>query len=210
MRKILCGSLIVITLSLLTIGCNTSTTSTSSAESKPKLTDANIETAIKTKWNADAAIRAANLNCDADADTNSATLAGTVETEALRNKAVELARSAQPNLLVTDKIVVKPRELTRTEYTEEYARRERERAKELGEKLGNSLDDAWLHTKIVAKLIGNAETPQRKINVDVVDNVVTLRGTVNTAEQKAEAERMAKATEGVKKVINQLKLAKNA
>lgn len=209
MRKVLCGSLIIVTLSLIGVACNSSN-QTSSAESRPKVTDADIENAIKTKWNMDAAIKAAGLSCDAEAEHNSVTVSGMVETEALRTRAVELARSAQPGVLVTDKIVVKPRELSRAEYTEEFAKRERERAKELGEKLGNSLDDAWIHTKIVAQLISTAATPQRKINVDVVDNVVTLRGAVNSAEQKAEAERIAKATEGVKRVINQLKLDKNA
>ena len=40
------------------------------------------------------------------------------------------------------------------------------------------------------------------------NNVVTLRGTVDTAEQKAEAERVARETDGVKRVINQLRVAK--
>jgi len=209
MRKVLCGSVIIVTLSLLVVACNTSNSS-SSAESKPKITNTDIENAVKTKWRTDPAIKAADLSCSADAEANSATVSGTVELEAVRTKAVELARNAHPGLLITDKIVVKPRELSRTEYTEEFAKTERERAKQLGEKLGDSLDDAWIHTKIVAQLIGNAETPERKINVDVVNNVVTLRGAVNTAEQKAEAERIAKATEGVKKVVNQLRLDKNA
>lgn len=68
------------------------------------------------------------------------------------------------------------------------------------------MDDAWIHTKIVTKLIGNSDTPERKINIDVVNNVVTLRGTVDTAAQKAEAERVAKDTEGVKSVKNMLKV----
>jgi osmotically-inducible protein OsmY len=63
--------------------------------------------------------------------------------------------------------------------------------------------------KIVAKLIGDADTPERKINVDVVDNVVTLRGTVDSPQQKAEAERIAKETDGVKSVKNQLKVARS-
>jgi osmotically-inducible protein OsmY len=92
-------------------------------------------------------------------------------------------------------------------YTEEQAREERERAKANKETVGQSLEDAWIHTKIVAKLIGNTATPERKINVDVVDGAVTLRGTVDTAEAKTEAERTAKDTEGVKKVTNQLKVA---
>src|SRR5437868_14594896 len=91
-------------------------------------------------------------------------------------------------------------------YTEEQAREERERAKSNKETVGQSLDDAWIHTKIVAKLIGDTQTPERKINVDVVDGAVTLRGEIDTAEAKAEAERVAKETDGVKKVTNQLKV----
>src|SRR2546425_11323052 len=91
-------------------------------------------------------------------------------------------------------------------YTEEQAREERERAKANKETVGQSLDDAWIHTKIVAKLIGDTQTPERKINVDVVAGAVTLRGEIDTAEAKAEAERVAKETDGVKKVTNQLKV----
>src|SRR5712691_5001124 len=99
-----------------------------------------------------------------------------------------------------------PTPTPQTKYTEEQAQQERARAKENKETIGESLDDAWIHTKIVAKLIGDTKTPERKINVDVVNNAVTLRGTVDTAEAKAEAERVAKNTDGVKKVTNQLKV----
>ena len=91
-------------------------------------------------------------------------------------------------------------------YSEEQAREERARAKENKETIGEALDDAWIHAKIVAKLIGDSKTPERKINVDVVKGVVTLRGTVDTAVAKTEAERTAKETEGVKSVSNQLKV----
>src|ERR1051325_10006155 len=91
-------------------------------------------------------------------------------------------------------------------YSEEQAREERERAKANKETIGQSIEDAWIHTMIVAKLIGNTATPERKINVDVVDAAVTLRGQVDTAEAKTEAERIAKETDGVKKVTNQLKV----
>jgi|ERR1051326_658876 hypothetical protein len=94
----------------------------------------------------------------------------------------------------------------RGQYTEEQAREEREKAKAHKETVGQSLDDAWIHTKIVAKLIGDSKTPERNINVDVVEGAVTLRGNVDSAEAKAEAERMAKETEGVTKVTNELKV----
>jgi osmotically-inducible protein OsmY len=111
------------------------------------------------------------------------------------NVNVSLPRTATPAPTATPK------------YSEEQARDERARAKENKETIGDSLEDAWIHTKIVAQLLGNSQTPERKINVDVVNNEVTLRGTVDTAEAKAEAERIAKGTDGVKKVVNQLKVA---
>lgn len=91
-------------------------------------------------------------------------------------------------------------------YTEEQAREERERAKGNKETIGQSLEDAWVHTKVVAKLISDTQTPERKINVDVVDGAVTLRGEVDTPEGKIEAERLAKETDGVKSVKNELKV----
>ena len=50
-----------------------------------------------------------------------------------------------------------------------------------------SLNDAWIHTKITSKLISDKDTPARKINIDVVDGIVTLRGEVNSAAAKSEA-----------------------
>jgi osmotically-inducible protein OsmY len=149
------------------------------------------------------------LSVSADADHNTATISGTVESEEMRSRAVEMARSAHPGLIIEDKIDVKPREMTRSQYTTEMARTEVERARAHKETVGGSLDDAWIHAKIVAQLIGDKDTPERKINVDVNQNVVTLRGTVDSASQKEEAERIAKETDGVKRVINQLRVAKS-
>jgi len=119
---------------------------------------------------------------------------------------VDLAKAAKDGLIITDKIDVKPLEVSRSEYTEEMARQAREKATSAGDTLGKSIDDAWIHTKIANKLISNSETPARKINVDVVDGVVTLRGVVETATAKVEAERVTKTTDGVKRVRNLLKV----
>ena len=124
----------------------------------------------------------------------------------MRLRAVELAKGGNANLVIADKIDVKPAEISRSEYTEAMAREAREKAKTTGDKLGTSINDAWIHTKITSKLIGDKETPARKINIDVVDGVVTLRGEVNTATAKDEADRVAKDTEGVRRVRNLLKV----
>ena len=127
-----------------------------------------------------------NMNTNSNANTNTPTNANAATPRA--------AATASP-------------EQTRGNYTEREAQEEREKAKANKETIGDTLDDAWIHTKIVAKLIANSTTPERMINVDVVKNVVTLRGTVESAEEKAAAEKVARETDGVTKVLNQLKVA---
>ena len=210
MLKLFLSAILVAGICLLLTSCEVQNANDNRANrnaSAAKMSDSDLENSIKTKLDSDVQLKAANLSVDADAAKNEATLSGTVDSQTLHTKAIDLAKSAHANLRITDKIEVKAREKSRAEYTEDEAKKERESAKGLGDKIGDSLDDAWIHTKIVAKLLTNSTTPERKINVDVQNNVVTLRGTVDTAEQKAEAERVAKGTDGVKSVNNQLKVA---
>ena len=79
-------------------------------------------------------------------------------------------------------------------------------AKDAGDTVSDSLDDTWIHTKIVAKLIGDTDVSERKINVDVDKKIVTLRGVVSSPAEKIEAARIAKETDGVVKVVNLLKV----
>lgn len=131
----------------------------------------------------------------------------TLSFAACNDTATNLNANANINTNVTGpRSAATPAPTATPKYTEEQAKEERARAKEKKETVGQSLDDAWIHTKIVAKLIGDSKTPERNINVDVVNGEVTLRGTVETAEAKSESERVAKETDGVKKVVNQLKI----
>ena len=183
---------------LLLYGCSTNGTNGAASS------NSEMEHSIKAQLSSEPQLQ--GIAVDAKADKNEVTLSGTVPTEDLRTKAVDLAKNGRPNLVVTDKIDVQPSQVARSEYTEDMARAAREKAKEFGDKIGNSLDDAWIHTKIAAKLIDNPDTPARTINIDVVDQVVTLHGKVETIAAKDEAERTAKQTEGVKRVNNLLKV----
>ncbi len=168
---------------------------------------ANIEHLIKARLDADEQLSAAHLSVDVDEQAKRATLSGTVPSESLRAKALELARSAQTDLTIDDRITVRPTDVSRQEFTEEMAKEEWRKAKEFGEKVGNRLEDAWIHSKIVAQLIASTKTQERTIDVDVVNSNVTLRGKVKDRAQKSEAERLARATEGVKRVDNQIDVA---
>jgi len=191
---------------LISAGCSRDTTR---ATSSPRLTDSDLERAISNRFASDPQL--SDVKVSANADKNEATISGTVASESLRTRAVELAKAAGPNLVVTDKIDVKPdktdvrsRELSRSEYTEEMARQDRARAEGTGDKVGKSIDDAWLHTKITSKLLTKSGTNGSKINVDVNDKVVTLRGTVDSLEAKQRAEQVARDTDGVARVVNRL------
>jgi hyperosmotically inducible periplasmic protein len=95
------------------------------------------------------------------------------------------------------------RALTREEYEknkESYARE----AKGSGRTIGTGLNDGWLWTKTRFELATADDLRDSTINVDVSDAVVTLSGSVATAAQKAKAEAVAKAVEGVKSVKNML------
>jgi hyperosmotically inducible protein len=97
---------------------------------------------------------------------------------------------------------------TRAEYDknkESYG----QEAKRLGRTIGTGLDDGWLWTKTRFDLAAAEDLRDSTINVDVANAIVTLTGTVANASQKAKAETIAKAVEGVKGVKNLLQVAAN-
>jgi len=170
-------------------------------------TDSDLDQTIKAKLALDPSIQSASISVAANAASNQATLWGTVPTESLRLRAVELAKSAQPNLVVIDKIDVRPPEVARNDYTEDMARVAREKAKQLGNQVGRSLDDVWIYSKIMTRLAADPDTSAIQVHVDVTNKVVTLRGHVDSATAKTQAERLAKDTEGVTAVRDLLTIA---
>jgi hypothetical protein len=75
--------------------------------------------------------------------------------------------------------------------------------------IGQGANDSWLWFKTRAALLTTSDLRESTVNVDVVNDVITLKGTVATAEQKKKAEDVAKAIEGQKGVKNELKVAPN-
>jgi osmotically-inducible protein OsmY len=80
----------------------------SPAPSTSKLSDSDLEKAVRAKLENDAQLKEAKLSVNADAARNEVTLSGTIRSRAAREKAIELAKSAKPRVLVNDKIDVKP------------------------------------------------------------------------------------------------------
>lgn len=72
------------------------------------------------------------------------------------------------------------------------------------EEIGGKVDDLWLATKVRSRLAAGAVGQQFKINVDVKDGVVTLRGRVDTEEDKRKIEELITPLRGVERVDNRL------
>jgi hyperosmotically inducible protein len=79
--------------------------------------------------------------------------------------------------------------------------------REVGPIAEEVLSDATITAKVKAKLIADPEINPFYIDVDTVDGVVTLNGKVGSANVSAEAEKLAKLTDGVKKVNNVIQVA---
>jgi osmotically-inducible protein OsmY len=77
-----------------------------------------------------------------------------------------------------------------------------------GESAGDYMDDTAISTKIKASLIKDQELKAFDIHVDTDHGVVHLSGNVDTSVQKADAVRIAKTTNGVKDVVNDIAVAK--
>lgn len=85
------------------------------------------------------------------------------------------------------------------------AGREIERgARDLEQRAQPALEDAALTAKVKAKLAADPEVTAYAIDVDTLEHVVTLSGRVGSAEEAAEAEKLARHTAGVQAVVNRL------
>lgn len=75
----------------------------------PSAANAKLEKAVKSMFAKDEQVGRADLTVRADVTKNEVTLSGTVESEAVRSRAIELAKTAHAGVLVNDKMTVKSR-----------------------------------------------------------------------------------------------------
>jgi len=92
--------------------------------------------------------------------------------------------------------------------------RARERAAELGEraavasaKAGETVRDASVTTKIMAKMALDDLVKARTIDVTTDGPIVTLSGRVHSQEERDRALRLARETQGVTQVVDRLQVA---
>lgn len=72
------------------------------------------------------------------------------------------------------------------------------------ENAAEATGDAAITSKVKTRLLADPDVSGLQIDVDTVDGKVTLTGTAGSSAQKKEAGEVAKNTEGVKSVDNQI------
>lgn len=75
--------------------------------------------------------------------------------------------------------------------------------------VGTQVDDAGITAKVKAKLAADGDVNPFNIDVDTNEGVVTLQGRVAKDEARIKAEQIARDTDGVRRVINLVKVGDN-
>ena len=172
-------------------------------------TDAGVTTNIKSKMAADDAVKAYQI--DVDTSNGVVTLSGDVDSSLAKERAVQIARATDGVRDVVDNITVTDTAPTGgllDDRDDADNDREPDNAAERGlDRTTAAAGDAAITSAVKAKFLADTAVSGLKIDVDTSNGVVTLTGNVSS---KAEAERavmMARNTEGVTRVINNLRVA---
>ena len=142
--------------------------------------DSTITTRINHEMLKDDIVKARQI--DVDTIGGHVTLTGVVATRQESARAVQIARNVPAVKSVTNNIQIGER------------------------KFGDVWTDNVISNKIKAKLIAEPQVRSLNIDVDVYLGVVTLSGIVSTKYQKDRAIHISRSTDGIVKVIDNLKV----
>lgn len=190
-------------------------------------TDPGVTTAVKSKFAADDVVKAYRI--DVDTKDHVVTLSGAVDTPAARARAVELARGTEGVRDVVDQLTVAPGATPTTGVDDAVSREAREataegkaaanraddktdaaqrKAGDAADRAGDATGNAALTAAVKTKFLADTGVSGLRIDVDSNNGVVTLTGTVPTAAEKKKALAIAKDTDGVKSVVDRLKVGR--
>ena len=138
-------------------------------------------------------------NSDIDVDTKNGvvTLNGTVASAAGKTRAVAIAKATDGVTKVTDNLKV---------VASDKSAATRDATKNTVGTAGKSMTDGWIKSKIAAQYVTEDSLDNSDIDIDVTRGAVVLKGAVRTAAAKERAAAIAKATDGVTGVTNNLKV----
>jgi osmotically-inducible protein OsmY len=190
--------------------------------------DAGVTTAVKSKLAADDTVKAYQL--DVDTSDRVVTLSGAVATPAEKQQAVMIARQTDGVRDVVDRITIGPvaapttgdirddaneaaRETQREgreagrEIQQEGREAAREGRQEAGE-AGAVIGEAAITSAVKSKFLADTAVSGLKIDVDTKGGIVTLNGMVATKAEADRAVALARETDGVTRVVNNLRIGR--
>ncbi len=158
---------------------------------------------------------------DVDVKNGVVTLQGTVPSEAGRARAIAEAKKTDGVKNVVDQLRIaaahdsgkmdkaQDKVAQAADKTEDKMDKAGDKTASAAKKTGRAIDDGWIKSKIYAQYMTEWGTvlDDSDIDVDVKNNMVTLNGTVKSNEAKTKAVSIAKATDGVKGVTDNLRVA---
>jgi hyperosmotically inducible periplasmic protein len=182
-------------------------------------TDTGITTAVKSKFAADDTVKAYQI--DVTTENKVVTLAGNVETSAAKEQAVLLARNTDGVRDVVDRLTVTEAAGTAgvrdpdpdvdrdiDDKAAAQAREGRAKAGQAADRAGAVATDAAITTAVKSKLLADPAVGGLKIDVDTKGGVVTLTGTVASRTEADQAIKIARGTDGVDRVVDNLKVGR--
>jgi hyperosmotically inducible periplasmic protein len=142
---------------------------------------------------------------DVDTANGAVTLNGTVASPAGKARAVAIAKATDGVKGVTDNL--------RVAATSDVASSAREAGRTAGDAAktatgttGRAVSDGWIKSKIAAQYVTENSLDNSDIDIDITKGAVVLKGAVRTPAARDRAAEIAKATDGVKSVTNNLKV----
>jgi hyperosmotically inducible periplasmic protein len=153
---------------------------------------------------------------DVDTEKGVVTLSGTVASEAGKARAIAIAKATDGVNSVTETLRVMAaanttaaaREAGRAtaDKTGEVARDAKDTTRDVAGTTGKAVTDGWIKSKIAAQMVTEDSLDNSDIDIDVEKGAVVLNGAVRTEAAKSKAAALAKGTDGVKGVTNNLKI----
>jgi hyperosmotically inducible protein len=146
---------------------------------------------------------------DSDIDVDTAngvvTLNGTVASDAGKARAVAIAKATDGVKSVTDnlRIAAAPES---TAAAREAGRDAADKTRDTAGTTGKAISDGWIKSKIAAQYVTEDSLDNSDIDIDVKKGMVVLNGAVRSSAAKTRATAIAKGTDGVKDVTNNLKI----
>ena len=147
--------------------------------------DATVTGTVKTKLAADDQVKATEI--DVKSANGVVTLTGNIDSQAAKDRALQIARETKGVVDVKDMISVR----------EGAAHGD---APSPSRTVGEHIDDAQITSRVKSRLLEDPAVRGLKIDVDTREGVVYLTGSIPGAGERDKAVQIARATEGVRDV----------